>query len=102
MAIRYDIALDANGDLPIGATLMGVAPSDERHLKDMIGSFPGEWKQFPQNGVGVAGYLKSTDKQLVIAKNVRQAMQKDGYDVGNTKITYDINGKLVIDAKATR
>lgn len=103
MAARTDLLLDANGDLPIGATLMTTGPSDLQHQRDMFSSFPGEWKQFPQNGVGTAGYLKSSGNRLMALNNsARQALQKDGYNVGNIKFKEGIDGKLNIITNASR
>lgn len=103
MAIRYDIALKYDGDLPIGAKLMGTAPSDLQHQKDMFSSFAGEWKQFPSNGVGIARYLKSSGNDLLtIEKKGRQALKADGYTAGKMKFSYSNENKLIIDTNASR
>jgi hypothetical protein len=104
MAARTDLLLDLNGDLPIGAKLMTTGPSDLQHQKDMFRSFPGEWKQFLNNGIGLAGYLKTSNpKRISTLKNqARQQLQRDGYNVGNMLITFDASGKMIIKTNATR
>jgi hypothetical protein len=103
MAARTDLLLLPNGDLPIGAKLMTTGPSDLQHQKDMFSSFPGEWKQFPNNGIGTARRLKSTGNNTLNLKNTaRQQLQRDGYNVGNMQFEYDDTGKLLIKTFATR
>jgi len=41
-----DLTITPAGDFAIGE-------SDNQHLYDIINSFPGWWKQFPQVGVGI-------------------------------------------------
>lgn len=82
---------------------MTVGPSDLQHQKDMFSSFPGEWKQFPQNGVGTAMFLKSTGNNLLTLNNRgRQALQADGYTVGKIEFNFDQNNKLQINTNASR
>lgn len=103
MAARTDLLLDANGDLPIAAKLMTVGPSDLQHQRDMFSAFPGEWKQFPQNGVGVRKYLKASGFKLLTLENKgRQALQADGYSAGKMKFSTDDNGKLITYTNASR
>ena len=104
MAARYDLLLDANGDLPIDAAgVMPVGPSDLQHQRDMFISFRGEWKQFLQNGVGVPRYLKSTGTALLELKSrARQALQADGYDVGNLRIVEMSDNSIQILTNASR
>ncbi len=104
MAARYDLLLDANNDLPIEATgAMPVGPSDLQHQRDMFISFRGEWKQFLQNGVGVPRYLKSTGTSMLELKSAaRQALQKDGYSVGNLRIVELSDNSIEIITNASR
>ena len=103
MAARTDLLLDANGDLPIGATLMTVGPSDVQHQKDCLSAVPGSWKQFIFNGVGISRYLKATGNNIAVLKNnARQQLQRDGYNVSKMDAYYDTENKLVIVTNATR
>lgn len=103
MAARTDLLLLADGDLPIGAALMTTGFADLQIQKDMFSAYPGEWKQFPQNGIGVAQYLKSTSNNLLTLKNKsRQALLKDGYSVGNMQYKFTNENKLIIYTNATR
>ena len=76
---------------------MPVGFSDYQHQRDMAQSFPGEWKQFIFNGIGISRYLKATGSKLLALKNnTRQQLQKDGYNPGDIKTTWDDNGTLII------
>jgi hypothetical protein len=103
MAARTDLLLDPSGDLPIGARLMTTGPSDLQHQKDLMASFPGEWKQFIFNGVGTARYIKKSGSNLLSLKNTaRQQMQQDGYNVGVMTTYFNPAGTLVIEVNASR
>lgn len=97
--MRTDLLLDANEDLPIDAIgLMPVGPSDYQHQKDAFAAFPGEWKQFQFNGIGLAGYLKSGGNTLLrLESNARQQLAKDGYSTGKMKLSYNSDGQLIIN-----
>lgn len=103
MAARTDLLLDTNGDLPIGAALMTTGPSDEQHQKDMALSNPGDWKQYPQNGIGIGNYVKSTGIRLLqLQKEARQQLVRDGYNVLKLQFKTTGNDKLIIDQVTTR
>jgi hypothetical protein len=104
MAARTDLLLDADGDLPIEAPIaLPVGPSDLQHIKDMFNSFPGEWKQYLPNGIGVSRYLKSTGNALLTLRSTaRQALLRDGYDQDSVTITSVGQDKLVINVKASK
>lgn len=94
---RTDLLLKADGDLPIDtAGTMTVGPSDLQHQRDMFTAHPGEWKQFPFNGIGISYYLKSSDKQDILANQARQQLQKDGYTINSLRTFYDLINKLTI------
>lgn len=103
MPARTDLLLLSNGDLPIGAKLMTTGESDLQIQRDMFSAYPGEWKQFPQNGVGVSRYLKSNNNGILTLKSkARQALLKDGYNVGNIQYKFTGENKLIIYTNATR
>jgi hypothetical protein len=103
MAIRVDLPVKANGDLDLGIKAMAGVFSDNQHQRDMFSSQPGDWKQFPHNGIGVAKYLKSPSNKLLTLKNqARQQLQNDGYSVGNLQIAFDENNKMLIQTNASR
>lgn len=104
MAIRYDLPIDTSGDLDLGIASMVARPADLIHQRDMFYSMPGEWKQYPQNGVGVPKYLKSTGvTTLQIIKNKgTQQLKSDGYVVKKLTVRYSNTGELLIDPSTTR
>lgn len=104
MAIRYDLPTDSTGDLDLGIASMTAKPSDLKHQRDLFSSVAGEWKQFPQNGVGVPRYLKSTSNTtfLIIKNKATQQLKADGYIVKKINFSYDRNGVLNIDPVTSR
>lgn len=96
--MRTDLLLDADGDLPIDTLgLMPVGFSDFQHQEDMFEAYPGEWKQFPFNGIGVGRYLKSqSNATLTVKKIARQQLNADGYATGVINVSYTSEGKLLI------
>lgn len=77
--------------------------SDLQVQRDMFNAYPGEWKQFPTNGIGVQSYLKSNQNSIFTLKNKsRQALLKDGYSVGNMVFKFDASQKLTIITNASR
>lgn len=99
--IRQDLQLN-NNDLVILNNDLVWADSDDQHIADMINAFPGHWKQFPQNGVGVFTYLRSKGTQNEINRKIQLSLTADGYMSSNASAIFDPDGNLVINASATR
>jgi hypothetical protein len=100
MALRTDIQLTTGGDLLIQNGDFVIGLSDVQHIKDTINAFPGWWKEFPVDGVGIINYLNGGDEQE-LEKNVRIQLTADGYQVGTP--TVQINSDTVnINPDATR
>lgn len=103
MALNYDIGLfnnDAFIDPNVGD--FDISPSDEQHIIDNIAAFPGWWKEFPQDGVGILQYENSSGQEQVIGRQVKLQLQSDGYQVTNPVITQSANGNLSIQPNATK
>ena len=76
-----------NGDLVIG-------PSDNQHIEDIITSFAGDFKQFPQLGFGIMQYLKSENGKAAI-NEIKNQLTGDGYQLANVNVT-NVDGNLVV------
>lgn len=93
--IRYDIKFDkdyinANNDVEW-------FESDTKHVKDIINSNVGEWKETPSLGVGITKYLSSSGQEQTISRTVIIQLQSDLYPCNNPTISYDVNNKLTIN-----
>jgi len=94
MAVRHDIQLleddfvFANGDFKI-------AESDEQHIQDTINAFPGWWKQYPDEGVGIRAWQKSPAIIQQMSKTIRVQLALDNYK-SSPKIAFDSSGTLKI------
>ena len=94
---RYDFAL-LNNDLVFssGGDLI-IQPSDEQHIEDVIQSFPGWWKEFPNTGVGLFSWLGSSFNPQALARVIRIQLQLDGYNNAAPTFNLDPNGNYIIN-----
>src|ERR1700744_3188772 len=95
MAAAYDIQLDDTGDLLFANGDLVTGLSDEQHIQDTINAFPGWWKEFPADGVGIISYLKSSGKQQQLARNVQLQLQADGYTVDNPSVNISTDSIII-------
>lgn len=96
MEARYDIKIEkkfinANNDLEWYA-------SDQQHIKDTIEAAPGSYKENPADGVAINTFLNSQGQEAEIAQKITIELAKDLYICNSPKVSYDNNGKLIIDA----
>ena len=90
-----DLKRNDSGDLDLAAGDVALAVSDGRHVYDLLVISPGELRQFPTMGVGLAAYLdddQASDLNHVVAVNA----QADGLTVNRFNV-YP-GGKIDIDA----
>ena len=95
---NYDLFLVGN-DIYIDPYTgdFAIAGSDEQHIMDTIAAFPGWWKQNPADGVGVFAYQNSSGQNQVLARNIIQQLQSDGYQCNNPIISQTPGGQLTIN-----
>lgn len=92
----YDIILNENNDLDIENGDFVIGKADNQHQKHILIATKGEYKEFPELGVGISKMLSDDDftDMLIEAK---KNLQYDGMDVEN--ISFNKSGKLIIDGK---
>ena len=98
---NLDIALFQN-DLQIRDGDFVIGESDQQHVADTINAFPGWWKEFPGDGVGVFSYLNSSGQEQSLARSIKINLTSDGYIVNNPSIETDEGGLLTVNPNATR
>ena len=89
-----DILLEENGDLSIKNGDFDIGFSDNQHQEHILLANKGEFKEFPEIGVGIAAMLSDddyTDMLIEIKKN----LEYDGMKIKNVK--FDETGNLDID-----
>lgn len=92
-----DLLLDDNMDLKIANGDFVVGRSDEQQQEVILLATKGDFKQFPDVGVGIEGFLLDDDIDGMLAE-VRAQFSADGMEV--TDVTYNQQtGKLDYDAK---
>lgn len=90
-----DVLIDEDNDIVISNGDFAIGDSDIKHQEHILIANKGEFKEFPEIGVGIIEALNSDDIRGVL-DNVKRNFQYDGMYVNN--ITYD-GEKLVTDAK---
>lgn len=89
-----DILLDTDGDLVIKNGDFEIVFSDNQHQEHILLANKGEFKEFPEIGVGIHAMLGDddyTDMLIEIKKN----LEYDGMKIKNVR--FDENGNLDID-----
>jgi hypothetical protein len=104
MAAAKDLKLDEDGDLYIDPATgdLKIDFSDKQHIKDIINSNIGWYKQFPLVGVGIQYYLNSSGLQQQLEREIRLQLTADGYSVERPKITNNPDGTFTIEPNAVR
>jgi hypothetical protein len=91
-----------NGDLYTLHGDFAIAYSDQQHVSDTLAAFPGWWKQFPADGVGILQYLGSTGQEQTIERSVKIQLSGDGYKVSSAGINVSTSGQLTINPNAEK
>ena len=83
-----DLKLDEDGDLYIDPNTgdLKIDLSDKQHIKDIINSNTGWWKQFPLVGVGVQYYLNSSGLDQQLEREIKVQLTADGYSVERPRV----------------
>ena len=92
-----DILLEQNGDMMIKNGDFVVDYSDDQHIDLILRSNPGEIKDYPLLGLGIANYLNSPISQRikqVVKRDLRIQLQSD--NAKNIKI--DFSNQLKVKA----
>ena len=81
-----DILLDASGDLAIINGDLVIGESDSQNIIDIIESFAGAWKQFPQVGVGVITFLNSINGAAALEAAIKTQLTADGFNTAGITV----------------
>ena len=96
MAKRYDILLDNNDLLFMDGDLV-IGESDEQHIIDTVNAFPGWWKEYPLDGVGIMAYSKSSSALQELNRKIKIELTGDGYYLRSPIISLQPNGQLSVN-----
>ncbi|MES2382598.1 MAG: hypothetical protein V4538_16235 [Bacteroidota bacterium] len=104
MAAAKDLKIDSDGDLYIDPLTgdLKIDFSDKQHIKDIINSNVGWYKQFPLVGVGIVYYVKSSGLQQQLEREIRLQLKSDGYSMERPKIISNPDGTFLIQPNAIR
>lgn len=91
-----DILLDDNGDLLIQDGDFVIGDADNQHQLDIITATKGEFKEFPEIGVGISEML-SDDDFIEFLIEAKKNLEYDGMIINNIEFTTE--GKLNVDGK---
>ena len=89
-----DVLLEDNGDLSIVNGDLAIGFSDNQHQEHILLAHKGEFKEFPEIGVGIHAMLDDDDYMDMLIE-IKKNLEYDGMKVKNVK--FDENGNLDID-----
>lgn len=96
LEIDDDLYVDPNtGDF-------GFGEADDEYLRDIMVSYPGEYKQTPYIGVGIADYLNAPFNKKIaqdLEKTIRLNIESSGAKENTIEVTVDSNGNVSASAK---
>jgi hypothetical protein len=97
--MNQDIALQ-NNDVYIVDGDFAITESDTQHIADTINAFPGWWKEYPADGVGVFQYINSAGQNQTLKRAIQIQLTSDGYKVSNPAVSIDASGQLIVNPNA--
>jgi hypothetical protein len=89
-----ELLLDKNGDLTIQNGDFTTGFSDNQHQEHILIATKGEYKEFPEIGVGIVQMLSDDDWTSVLIE-AKKNLEYDGVKINNVK--FEENGNLTID-----
>lgn len=89
-----ELLLDENGDLAIQNGDFTTGFSDNQHQEHILIATKGEYKEFPELGVGIVQMLSDDDWTSVLIE-AKKNLEYDGMKINNVK--FEENGNLTID-----
>jgi hypothetical protein len=89
-----DIFLNKTGDLDIQNGDIAIGYSDNQHQEHILLANKGDYKEFPELGVGINNMLNEDDF-LPFLIEAKKNLQYDGMKINNIK--FEENGNLNID-----
>lgn len=89
-----DLLLDDTADLVLVNGDFAIGNTDNQNQKLIVIANKGEWKEFPEVGVGIQNILSDDDPTDVLIECKRQ-LEYDGMQIDDVSLTQD--GKLIID-----
>ena len=89
-----DLLLDPSGDLSIVNGDFVIGDSSNQHQEHILIANKGEYKEFPELGVGIAAMLGDDDYVPMLIE-IKKNLEYDGMKIRNVK--FDKDGNLDID-----
>lgn len=88
-AQKYNDLVFIDGDI-------AVQESDVQHVADTLNAFPGWWKEYPEDGVGIFRYINGAGFTEDLRRSTKINLQRDNYRC-DPKISIDANGNVSFD-----
>jgi hypothetical protein len=98
MAFVEDFLFDSDGDLGITNGDITTGYSDNQHLEDIMLSSWGQFRQYPDIGVGVERFFMGNFSNQYIRKEIRREIESDNFTITDL----EIDGNLNINLRAKR
>lgn len=89
MSMTTDFLLDATGDLAVVGGDLAVGDGTWQNKELLLSYVPGELRQHPTTGVGIALYLESNQRSEVMRASIMREFTNDGLKVELLQIKND-------------
>ena|ERR1035437_4466764 len=87
-ALDGDLLIGTNGDFVIFS-------SDSQNIHDIINDEKGDWKQFPNVGVGIENWQYSPVNVSTMRNIIKTQLQSDGFNVTQVIIKYNASTDIL-------
>lgn len=95
-----DFLYNSDGDLSIKNGDIEVGPSDNQHLEDIMLADWGQFRQYPELGVGIERFFMGNYSKQYIRKEIRREVESDNFTITNLELDGDLNINLRAKRKA--
>jgi len=91
-----DFLLDEDGNLRIENGDFVVGDATDQNIQEIITAHKGEFKEFPEIGVGIEDMLNEDDYSEMLIE-IKKNLEYDGMTL--SELRFLENGNLIVDAK---
>lgn len=91
-----DFLMDAAGNLRIENGDFVIGDATDQNIKEILSSHKGEYKEYPEIGVGIEDMLNEDDYNEMLVE-AKKNLEYDGMTVEELRFLED--GNLIVDAK---
>jgi hypothetical protein len=82
----FDIAIDSTNDIAIVGNDFAIAESTLQHQDDLLIAQPGDFKESPIIGVGIANWINEEITEQDVKSKITREFENDGMIISSLKV----------------